>query len=234
MRILIKNSYIFFMFFVAVLLVGVLPSLAERETDKLANERYSDIKGFFTIIPPAGWRIQDYPQEERGKIAFLGPESAELRILINSVDYDLEAFISWCKDLEERLETPMNIERTTFGGRPSIRRTYEIQGNKFYAINFFIKNANHNVQYGAPPAKYEKFLPIVLKSMETYEPILRDLSSGDVKNLYIAKKVRIAQLMIDMQNYKMALKYVKEGLEVSPEHAELLELKHKIETKLDK
>jgi len=207
---------------------------AQRISAMLSQTQYADPKGYFKIVPPANWRIQEYPQEQRGKVAFIGPESAEFRVLVNAVDYDFEAFISWCKDLEKRLGTSMNIERTTFDGKPAIRRTYVLKDTKFYAINFFIGKANHNLQYGAPPTVYDKYFPIVSKSMETYEPHLIDLSDDDVKKLYVAKKLRIAQLMMEMQNHKMALNYVKEGLEVSPADSILLKLKKEIEAKVNK
>lgn len=198
---------------------------------QLSQTLYVDPKGYFRIVPPSDWRIQEYPQEQRGKVAFIGPESAEFRVLVNAVDYDFETFISWCKDLEKRLGTPMNIERITFDGKPAIRRTYLLKGIKFYAINFFIGKANHNLQYGAPPAVYDKYFPIVSKSMETYEPHLIDLSAQDVKKLYVAKKLHIAQLMMEMGNIQIALKYIEEGLEVSPNDHNLLNLKKQIENK---
>lgn len=54
---------------------------AQSKTVSLAKSRYSDSNGFFKIVPPEAWRIQKYPQDPRGKVAFIGPNGAELRVL---------------------------------------------------------------------------------------------------------------------------------------------------------
>lgn len=166
---------------------------AEEERGGLSNELYKDPKGFFIIRPPASWQPQEYPSEPRGKVGFLGPDGAELRVLVNPATADLDGFISWCQDTEKRMGMPMHIERITFGDIPAIRRTYETKGMKYRSVNVIIGNANHNLQYGAKSDKYDKYLDLVTKSMQTYEPVFQDLSSDKFKKLYASQKARLCR-----------------------------------------
>jgi hypothetical protein len=197
----------------------------------LSSQKYVDPKGFFEIIPPAGWSIQEYPNDPRGKVAFTHPKGEiNLRVLTNVVDFNnIEELIASCKDIEKRTGLSTNIERVDFLGTPAVKRAFEAQGQKFYAIDILVGKTDHNLQYGAPQSKYEKYLPIVIKSMETYEPVFRDVSDQDhIKNL-VAKKLRLAQLMLENGKKDLALQYIKEGLEISPQNPDLLKMKQQIE-----
>ena len=199
--------------------------------NKLANKRYVDPKGYFKIVPPAGWRIQEYPQDPRGKVAFIAPASnTDLRVLVNAVDFTtIDDLVRFCKNIESRIGISTNIERTTFGGRPAVKRSFEAKGLRFIMYDFLIGSVDHNLQFAAPPSNFQKYLPIVMKSMETYEPVVRAMTDQDVIKHAVAKKRRLARLMIEMGNYDLALEFIKEGLELSPRDDELHKLKEEIE-----
>ncbi|MGA9117406.1 MAG: hypothetical protein WB626_11570 [Bacteroidota bacterium] len=205
----------------------------QTQGSQLAAKRYTDPKGYFRIVPPDGWRVQEYPQDVRGKVAFSGPESkVDLRVLVNAVDFStIDELISFCKSIEARTGLSTNIQRTEFGGRPAVRRSFEAKGLKFFAIDFLIGSVDHNIQFGAPVNSYQKYLPLATKSVETYEPIARNASEKEVSQHAVAKKLRLAQLMMDNGNYDLALDYIKEGLEISPKDQKLLELKKEVEGK---
>lgn len=215
-------------------LIGVEPS------HQLSQQRYLDPKDFFEVIPPKGWSIQEYPEDPRGKVAFKASEDVSLRILTSSVDFtSFEQLLSWCKtDGREKMgnfgATNITIEKISFGGKPAVRRIYQAHGRKFLNIDFLIGEVDHNLQYCAPPSKYSDYLPVTMKSMETYEPILRHLSDEEAKKHYVAKSIRLAQLMIENRNYDLALDFVKEGLEESPKDPALLKLKKQIEDRSKK
>ena len=44
---------------------------AEKTREKLSQTRYVNPKGYFKITPPRGWRIVEYSQDPRGKVAFI-------------------------------------------------------------------------------------------------------------------------------------------------------------------
>jgi hypothetical protein len=201
--------------------------------ERLADKRYVDPKGYFKIVPPTGWRMQEYPQDLRGKVAFSAPdESTDLRILVNSVEFStVEELKAWCKDLEKQLGTDTHIKQTTFSGRPAIERSLEMRGLKLYYIDFLIGKVDHNLAFSAPVRLYEKYRPIALTSIETYEPLTKELTDDQARQHLVAKMRRLAQLMIENGNLHLALEYIAEGLQVAPDDAVLLELKKQIDAR---
>lgn len=91
-----------------------------------------------------------------------------------------------------------------------------------------IGNTTHNLMYSASPAKFEKYLPVAWKSINTYEPTLRGVPPEDVKKHAIARSLRLSQIFFEDGHYDLALGYVGEGLKTEPDNADLLELKKKI------
>ena len=206
-------------------------SLSGQTKSQLSQMQFVDPKGYFKIVPPEGWKTQEYPQDPRGKVAFLAPESnTDLRVLVNSVDFNTtDALIKYFKDLEKRIGQAMNIEKTEFGGRQVIKRSLEMKGLKLYIIDFLVGNVDHNIQFAAPSSSYQKYLPLILKSMETYETMEQSLTNEEMIQHAVAKKLRLAQLMMELGNYNLSLDYINEGLEISPKDSKLLELKKQVE-----
>ncbi len=209
---------------------------AEEAPVKLSDTRYVDPKGYFTIVPPDGWEIQEYPDDPRGKVAFKCPGSqTDLRVLINIVDYDdFDQLVQQLLSKEEQLGVETNLEETTFGDIPAVERDFGFQGIRLRAIDFLVGRVAHNLQYGAPEDEYDTYLFVALKSMETYEPVFKDVTDEDQKKSIVAKKVRLAELMLEAGNLDVAAAYVEEGLEISPKDAKLLALKQQIEEQRSK
>jgi len=203
---------------------------AQELQDQLST-LYKDPKGYFMIRPPANWRIQEYSQDSRGKVAFIGPPNTDLRVLAKGSDFDsFDDLLNTIKDIEERIGINTDIQKITFLGRPAVKRNFTARGLKLLAIDFIEGKVTHNLQYTAPEYKYDKYLAVALKSMNTYETILRDVSSQDVKNHTVAQKLRLGQLFLEQGNKDLALVYVKEGLEIDPENPKLLRLKKLIDS----
>jgi len=133
---------------------------AQSPRVELADKRYNDPKGYFTVVPPAGWRIQEYPDDVRGKVAFLAPDAnIDLRVLVNAVDFStMDELLEFCRSTEKRLGVTMKIEKFDFHGRQAVRRSFEIQGQRFLYVDFLIGKVDHNLAYGAPPSKYDLYL----------------------------------------------------------------------------
>lgn len=195
----------------------------------LSDKQYTDPKGYFKIIPPNGWRIQEYPNDPRGKVAFIGPAAnIDLRVLVNSVDFtSINDLISFCKDVEKKIGTNTNIDKVDFVGKPAVKRSFEFKGVRLLYYDFLIGKVDHNIGYSAPPSLFNKFLPIVKTSMETYEPILKSLSAVEEKQHLIAKKKHLSELMILTKNYEMAIQYAEEGLAIEHNNKELQSLRDK-------
>jgi hypothetical protein len=201
-----------------------------------SGERYADPKGFFSIVPPQGWRVQEYPQDPRGKVAFAAPNGdQELRVLAKAVNIaDFDALIQSMKDVEKNLGVPMNIEPVVFNGSPAIKRTatVTIQGvtRKMLWIDLLDEGISHNVQYSSSPAAFDAVRDEAWKSMLTYEVKRQQqpASKEDAKKHEAAKWLRLAQISIEMGKTDAAKEAIQAGLETDPTHEELLKLKARI------
>ena len=204
----------------------------------LDSKEYVDPKGFFKILPPAGWRIQEYPDDARGKVAFISPDKdVEFRILAKIVEVAnfkelFENTENQAEEIRRRFGAITKVEEISIGGGPAVKVSIEMDRNaekeKHIFINFMRGKILHNFTYGAPLNKYSKYLPSVELSIETYEPTSREVSDKDIIKHAVAAKIRRAQLDIEMGDLVNALRVVNEGLEVDPINQRLIELKRKI------
>ena len=197
----------------------------------LATQRYKDPNGYFTILPPAGWRVETYPGDPRGKVAFHGPDGADLRILVSTVDYnDFESLLAEFREKQRQLrgKVDMDLETVEFQDRKAVKKTFAFRGTRFVAYDFMVENVSHDLQYGAPQGAFHKYLPLVTMSMESYEPTVREQSPEEAKRAAVAKRVRLAQLFSNSGDTKLARQMVREGLELDPENQELLRLREEL------
>jgi len=221
----IKGRIIFIMFFV------LFPTTSVGENHPLAEKRFVDSNGFFTIVPPAGWRIQEFPQESRGKVAFFSStKNVELRVLAAAVDFNsIEELVSGAKSIESRIGMSTNIEMVSFYGRPAINRSFKFQGTQLLVYDFLLGNIHHNIQFSARPPDFHKFDSLVKSSMETYEALPRSTTNDEIIKQTLAGKRRLVELMIKAGNFKLAKEFLKEGLEVDASDSELQRLSLEID-----
>ena len=191
---------------------------AQGKTATLAKSRYSDPNGYFKIAPPDGWRIQKYPQDPRGKVAFIGPDGVELRVLAKGLDYNsLEEMLEEIKGIEKTIGTNTNIEKIMFSEKPAIKRTFTFKGKKILFIDFMIGNTTHNLMYSTSPKHFWKYKSLAWESMNTYEPTLRGVSAEDVKKHSLARAIRLSNIFFDQQNYDLAFEFIEEGFKDLPD-----------------
>lgn len=233
MKVKIKNLFLFILFTVLSLILHI--SIVDAE--ELSKSPYVDPKGFFKIYPPHGWKVQEYPDDPRGKVVFILNDYIDLRILASIKDFStfeelFEVDKENARNIEKQFGTKITVEKTTFLGMPAVKRTFAVRGIKYLGIDFMVGNVRHDLQYGAPLAEFNKYLPCVMKSMETYEPIPKGMENQIAfKKHQLANRIRLAKLFLDMGNLENAYENVKEGLEIDPQNQELLKLKEEIEKK---
>ena len=203
---------------------------SEKKQGKLSRTRYIDSKGYFKITPPRGWRILKYPQDPRGKVAFIRTNNLDLRVLARAADFDsFEGLLKLVKDIENRIGVNMNIQKISFLGRQAVKRNFVYKDLKLLQIDFMEGNIKHNLQYCAPSGVYDKYLAVATKSMNTYETILRAVSAQDVQKHALAQNLRLARLFLERGDLNLALEFVREGLKIKPKNTDLLKLKRQIE-----
>jgi hypothetical protein len=200
---------------------------------RLAPKRYVDPKGNFSIAPPEGWQVEEYPSDPRGKVAFRSPDGrVDLRILTNAVEFSTrEELVSSLKQIEGRLGVNTNIRNTVFAGREAVERTIEFRGQRFRAYDLLVGRTDHNLQYGGDPGLFDRHLPLALLSMETYEPQEKTITAADVRAQSVAKMKRLAELMLQNGQTELAADYVRRGLEMEPKNADLLKLQGQVEAR---
>jgi len=218
-----KITLIFFIF----QLIGCVNIQTKAGT--LAEKRYSDPNYFFKIVPPDGWQIQQYPEDPRGKVAFIGPDGVELRVLAKGLNYNgYEDMLRELKEIEINTGINNNIDEITFIGIPAVRRTFILEGIKMLFIDFMIGNTSHNLMYSASTDKFEEYYSLAQESMATYEPTLSGVSPEDVTEHIIARSLRLSQIFYEQGNNDLALELINEGLEAEPNNTKLLEMKNKV------
>lgn len=203
---------------------------AEKTREKLSRTRYVHPKGYFKITPPQGWRIVEYPQDPRGKVAFIRAKNVDLRVIARAADFDsFEGLLKLVKDIERRTGINTNIQKIFFLGRTAVKRNFIFKGYELLQIDLMEGNIKNNLQYCAPQGVYDKYLAVATKSMNTYETILRAVSAQDVQKHALAQNLRLAQLWLDKGDLNLALEFVREGLRIEPKNPDLLKLKRQIE-----
>jgi hypothetical protein len=225
----------------SVVALGSLSGCAEISTEnsstvpamrvELAAQRYEDPNGYFTIIPPAGCRVETYPNDPRGKVAFHLDGNADLRVLVTPVDYSsfdtmLAELRQKQRELRGRVE--IAIEVTELHGRKSVKKTMELQGTRLVAYDFMVGKVHHDLQFASALPDFGKYLPLVMASMQTYEPIQRDLPPEVVKEAAIAKRVRLGRLFLDQGSTEAAKQLIEEGLAMDPANGELVALREQV------
>jgi hypothetical protein len=205
----------------------------------LSTQEYSDPKGFFTIFPPPGWLISEYPDDPRGKVAFLHPniKNLSLRVIAQAADYkNFEELRQNAEIAASKIRTQfkgqVSIERCSLGDAPALRVNITIPNQlKQLQYQFLRGRMYYNLAYSAPLNAYEDFLTEITNSMETFEPGSHGVTNKDVVLHSIRAKVRRATLLIEMGKLVLALEAVNEGLRIQPTNSELRELKKVIEQK---
>ncbi len=211
----------------------VVSKVKPQPEEKVLAEVYTDPKGYFKIIPPKGWRKQEYSNDPRGKVAFYANDGkTDLRVLAKVVNIpDYKSLIKNLKDIERRLGVKMNIEPVMFNGMPAIKReaTISMRGvtQKILMVDILIDGVSHNLQYCTVPSRFDKYYETVWQSMLTYEPNVEKngLSQEEAIKHEAAKWIRLAQIALEMGNIQTAKKAVAAGLEAAPDNEELKRMK---------
>lgn len=237
-----KNSkcltIILFFFMTGIMAVtGCVKEAHASQEQSLSEQEYVDPKGFFSIFPPSGWRVWEYPKDPRGKVAFIHPDinNLDLRIIAQAAAYSsfeelAENTEMRAKKMRSQLNAQVSIQRTSLGDAPALRITATIPGQlKQRHIQFLRGRMYYSIAYAAPIYAYEDFLTIATQCIDTFIPTLSDITQKDIIRHSISAKVRIATLLIQMGKLEDALEAVNEGLQIAPSNSKLKELKRLIE-----
>lgn len=128
------------------------------------------------------------------------------------------------------LDATINVETISVDGASAIKMTTTVPGKlKQILISFLRAKSYYTFAYGGPPDLFNKFLSIVMMSIESFEPIIKDMSKEDAIRHIVTSKLRTAKLYIQTGQIEWAIQVINEGLQIAPENEELLELKKQLE-----
>jgi hypothetical protein len=193
------------------------------------RKRYVDPRGNFEILPPQGWTVQEYPQETRGKVAFIHPSGIDLRILTQAKDFkSFEDLSRFCETALNRVGVTPTIKKVEFAGRPAVQREFTFKGNRFIYLDILVGNVQHNIAYGGPAEHFPMYLEAAKRAMESYEAFEAQASPEERRRQLVSAKISLAQLMLEAGDREEAKRYVEEGLRAAPSEARLLELQKRL------
>jgi hypothetical protein len=132
---------------------------------------FADPAGFFTIVPPKGWRIEVRPEGTSYNVVFLGPHKMDISIQANPVEDDhFGNLLKRIWAIEKEFNADMHVETISFTGRPAVRRTVRLLTQKLLMIDYVEEGVAHHIQFSAPPELFDYYMPAVMQVLETYKP----------------------------------------------------------------
>ena len=238
-KILIINWFVF------VSLLGLFLQSTQAE-DKHVN-LYKDKNGYFTVLPPAGWRQEDYPSETiRSKVAFQHPTEKDIVIRIISAptpfqNYTLDDLYQETKEKIDSLfrqkfpSVKCNLTKREVEGRQAVVQRNSgspigeqeivmfINKGLYYSIAF---NTLTNSQFEKNYKTFQRFLTnfIILEAGKKF-------SEQEIRDGLISKYKRVAELYEQMGRIEDALDFVKEGIAIDPNNKDLIAIEKRLQTK---
>jgi hypothetical protein len=138
----------------------------------LTGERVSDPRGFFTIVPPSGWKMSGYPDSHPFNVTFYGPHGVDINITASAVEYnDYNTLLKRIEQIEREIGMNTHIEPVTFLGRPAIKRTSNLHRSRVLVIDFVEHRVAHHLLCRIPHELFDKYEPVVMEVLNTYEPL---------------------------------------------------------------
>jgi hypothetical protein len=136
-----------------------------------AIDTYRDKNGYFTMVPPQGWKIEESSTEDRSKVLFRSPDGKAAIGIIAVLDNDnignlLLTKAEYVEDHKQRFPSGrFALSQETLCDFSVIKVEYEmptILKEEFYY--FFSDGVRFDVTYGVPDAS----------DFETYKSVARD------------------------------------------------------------
>jgi len=159
----------------------------------LADDRvYRDKSGWFTMQPPAGWKVESRPASRPYNVVFRSPNGPDIRIMAVAVDYTaFPRLLKRIDRIERELGIDMNLRLDRFKSYKAARRTATLHGEKVLAIDFLHGSVAHHIQFSAHPDVFDRYLPVVQDILETYEPLAPAEATEKPETVYGHRRSRI-------------------------------------------
>ena len=136
------------------------------------DTRYVDPEGLFSIGCPTGWRRTDRSDSAPYDVVFLSPNRASIGIMATHVKYnDLPSLFKDIEKNEAEYGIRTDVETIRFKNRPAVKRTCVLNTVKVFSIDFVDNYVAHHIICRTPKDYYEKYVPVLMELLNTYEPL---------------------------------------------------------------
>lgn len=203
---------------------------------------YKDIKSYYIVVMPSGWKVKDYPAETiRSKVKFIHPKLSSVNIGIIAgpsprQPYTIEDVLvenRGKKDQISRIAPDSNftVKQKIVTGRDAVITTIERGGSKMETVTFIDGDIFFQITLNTGSSKdrvevssaFQKFLRSFSITKSGHA-----ISDEDRINALISRYISLATLLANQGMTNEALLSVEEGLAVDPNNKELHHLHTKI------
>lgn len=144
----------------------------------LGGPRYADPTGLFSVVPPAGWQKSSDANKGNYSAVFYGPNGADMSIMATPVGYDdLPSLFKDIEASERQTGIRTDFEAFRFQGRSAVKRTCKLHHVRVLAVDFVENRVAHHILFTTPPELFEKYEPVLMEVLNTYQPGNRGASS---------------------------------------------------------
>ncbi|MBU0678592.1 MAG: hypothetical protein KJ626_10795 [Verrucomicrobia bacterium] len=141
----------------------------------MEGPRFSDPEGLFSLVRPAEWRVSRKPQSDAWNVIFRSANGPDLRVMAVKVEYNnFNSLLKRVKGAERDLDLDMNLKVGEFKEWPAVWRSMTLPEEKLLTLDFMESHVAHHIQFSAPHAIYDRYLPVITNLLQTYEPLRRE------------------------------------------------------------
>ncbi len=134
------------------------------------DPRYVDPSGLFSLVPPRNWVKLGDSANPFYNATFQGPYGMDLCIqVVKTNGPTFEGLIDKLKQVERNLSADTHMDVVYVGPHRAVKRSVQLFRNRVLLLDFLTGDLAHHVQFSAPTDLYERYEPLFLRLMETYE-----------------------------------------------------------------
>lgn len=149
---------------------GPRPGAAADVLAGLADPRYEDPRGYFSLVPPRHWVRLPKPPAGFYDVVFQGPYGMDLAIQVVATNQTFNQLVDKLRQVERNLAADTHMDFAYVGPHRAVKRSVRLFRSRVLMLDFLTGDLAHHVQFSTPPELYDEYEPIFLRLMETYRP----------------------------------------------------------------
>ena len=185
---LIKYSLLCFAFLVVLALFFDAKMLRAKRTAPRPDQRlgddlaavllnagqrtYEDPRGRFRMMVPTSWKEEHpRPDDRPYDVVFTSSYGCDVSVIVSDAgEMTFESLLRDIRSIQDRLGLNMNIETTTFGEIPAIKRMVNLHYSRIITVDFIRDGLAHEIQLAIPHRYVEQSAQILETILERYQP----------------------------------------------------------------